>query len=283
MQIRYGTLDDFDAIDPNHRRDDRRAGIAQDRPREKNVGALGQDRPREKTVGGFAALQGLDLDDVSSLSQEELDALGAFEGFWSSVTKPFKKVAKVVKGTAKISTKGIISLGKGAAKVGRFVVKTPTLRKVLGAASIPFSGPGGPVLFEIAASISSQHETAKVKGGKGARAVPKSLVVKAEAAGAAKRIARPPGRTYKKGEVRAVMQAAAKLDPVRLRILQRMIRAGISAPLALRIVSPEGAKKAKQQAACVCPTMPEVKTMAGLASLALEAEYLEGFAAPLAA
>lgn len=285
MQIRYGTLDDFDDFpnDPNGRRDERRPDLAQDRPREKTVGELAQDRPREKTVGDLSGLEGLDIDDVSSLSDDELYALHAFEGFWSSVTKPFKKAAKVVKGAVKVHTKGIVSLGKAAAKVGRFVVETPTLRKVIGAASVPFTGPSGPVLFEVAASIASQHATAKRKGGKGRRAVPKALVEKARAAGVAKRIARPPGRTWKKGEVRAVLGAAAKLDSVRLRILQRMIRAGIGAPLALRIVSPEHAKEAGAQAKCVCPTIPEVKRMASLASLALEAEKLEGFAAPLAA
>lgn len=207
----------------------------------------------------FVKLEGLDLDDVSGLGAEGVRAVEQFQGFWSSVTKGFKKASHVVAGVAKITTKGITSLGKVTAKVGKFVVETPTLRRMIEAAAVPFTGPAGPALLEIAASAAQQHMRATKGKPKVAR-----LAAQAVKAGATK-TKDLPARKYSRADIADLLRKLHNAGPVRTRIAQRMVRAGIPVPLTVSIVLEKDERNRP-----ACPSVSELRRMAALASIAVQ-------------
>jgi hypothetical protein len=195
-------------------------------------------------------------------TRQELALLGDFDGFWSSLLKGIKRVAtvayKVGLPILKSAIPGVAPLADGVAKVGAFIVKTPVLKKIVEASGISLAGKTGPQLLEIAASMAEQSHKAKAleKGPEGLQqysAQAELLDIKAiregarEGYGPVGASALPP-QAYQTSEAAALMQQAAALDPVRIGIVQRMLREGIPAALALRVVGPPtGALPSPQQ------------------------------------
>jgi len=197
-----------------------------------------------------------DLCPLGDLERSELYALSDFDGFWSSVTSGIKKVAKVVseKGVPilKYGIPGVKDLGANLKKVGRFVVKSPLLQKALESA-IPVIGPfiTGPIL-EVAASMVEQQGK-KLLMQSGLAPTVANFIAKVDAKTPAKTESSPkkavlpslatvgfsplPAAGIKKVDFARALAAMNKLDPVRQKVAQRFVRAGIPALTAIDVVS----------------------------------------------
>lgn len=200
-----------------------------------------------------------DLCPLGDLELSELYALSDFDGFWSNVTKGIKKVAKVVqeKGAPvlKYGIPGIKNLGGELAKVGAFVIKQPMLQKALESA-IPVVGPflTGPML-EVAASMVEQQGK-KILTQSGLAPTVNNLIQRVDAKTPARTEASPkkavlpaaatvgfsslPAAGIKKVDFAAALAAMKNLDPVRQKIAQRFVRAGVPALTAVNVVASVG-------------------------------------------
>lgn len=226
---------------------------------------------------------GLDPSDVFDVGPDELCPLGDlefgelvqlsdFDGFWSSITKGIKKVAKVVQEQGlpvlKYGIPGVKQLGGELAKVGRFVVKQPLLQKALESA-IPVVGPfiTGPML-EVAASMVEQQGK-KVLQQAGLAPTISNLVNRRDAKTPARTESSPrkavlpaaatvgfsplPAAGIKKVEFAEALAKMNKLPPVAQKIAQRFVRSGIPATQAIEVVSSVdfGSKTAPANAAYI--------------------------------
>ena len=218
---------------------------------------------------------------------DELDALSEFDGVWDSLTSGFKKVAKLAVDAAtgrpilKYAIPGVKLLAPGISKVGRFVVQSPILKRAIEGAALSLAGPAGPRLLEIAASLVEQSEKHKLLRGAG----PKILDVARSALSLDKRTPAPtelspfrpvtpptaaagvsplPAMKVTEKLFRDVMQRAAMLDPVRVTIVQRLVRSGIPAPWAVLAVSDALGQDAGP------PSSSAVEQMARVGRLALD-------------
>jgi hypothetical protein len=223
-----------------------------------------------------------DLCPLGDLRRGELVALSDFDGFWSSVTSGITKVAKVVKEKGvpvlKYGIPGVKDLGNELKKVGRFVVKSPLLQKALESA-IPVVGPfiTGPML-EVAASMVEQQGK-KILMESGLAPTVANLVAKidgqkpstTESSPNRKVLPSPatvgfsplPAAGIKKVDFAAALAAMHKLDPVRQKVAQRFVRAGIPALTAIDVV-------ASIEVPGQTPSGPALKNMAYVGSLKLQ-------------
>jgi len=230
-----------------------------------------------------------DLCPLHDLHRGELVALSDFDGFWSSITSGLKKVAKVVKENGlpvlKYGVPGIKNLGNELLKVGRFAVKSPLLQKAL-ASAIPVIGPfvSGPML-EIAASMVEQQGK-KMLMESGLAPTVANLVAKIDARTPSKTESSPkravlpspatvgfsplPAAGIKKVDFVAALAAMKALDPVRQKIAQRFVRAGIPALTAVDVV-------ASIEQPGTTPSAPALQNMAYVGSLRLQQERAKNF------
>ncbi len=128
------------------------------------------------------------------------------EGFWSSLKKGFKKAAKI---TGRVP--GLNFAAKGILKVGGAVVKTKSLRRLLQAASVPFTGPLGPAALEVGAHLLAKSSKRKVAGKSG---VPERKAIK-------------------------LLRRLTLLGPERARMAADLVKCGVSATRATQIVAPD--------------------------------------------
>lgn len=230
---------------------------------------------------GIAANERPTLVGLDDLDDEAVYALSEFDGFWSNVTKGFKRVAKIAyeRGVPilKYHLPGVKQLGGELAKVGRFVVKQPMLRRALATFGPPILTPA---MLEIGASLVEQqmkHKllqagkapavAAKVKAAdKGKRSlIETSPLVRVGAPEAVAGFSPLPAAAVTEGVFAAVLERLAALDPVRQKIVQRLVRAGIPAPTAVLVVRDSAD-------AGETPDEEAVQEMARLGSLALDEE-----------
>jgi len=235
-----------------------------------------------------------DLCPMHDMTMGDLLALSEFDGFWSNITSGVKKISKVAleKGVPvlKYSIPGVKDLGDGLKKVGRFVVKEPLFQKALESA-LPLI-PGGAILsgpmLEVAASmVEQQFKKRLIEGGKAPAS--NAAVTKRDKKTPAPTEAHPgaatlpptaaagfsslPAAGVTKADFAAALGAMSKLPAIWQKVAQRLVRAGVPAPVAINSVG--------SVATISTPSAADMQKAAILGAAALRMErdkvQLEGF------